>query len=135
MSKVRWRHPPASNTRSLSAYCTLRVQRAALARGTTETRRSARSPLRQRRDDRGVIGRVLTFARVAIDDARGAARSHGPSGEDVIDAQALVLEERHAAIVPPRVDAAVGVVLAEQIDEAPRDDVGERGALGGRAVD
>jgi hypothetical protein len=53
----------------------------------------------------------------------------------VVDAQALVLEERDTAVVPPRVELLVTVVLAEQVVEPEAEHLGEGFALGRRAVD
>ena len=58
----------------------------------------------------------------------------GARGEHQVDAQAAVLVEVAGAVVPPRVQAVAVVVLAEDVDEAPVDEAGERGPLGGRDV-
>src|SRR3569832_496641 len=100
-----------------------------------ERYRAGRGGLTQRRDHRSVIRRILAFARLAIDRLRADLRGDRLGGKNNVDAQALVLEQRHAAVVPPRVDLAGGVVLAEHVDEPEREHVAESGALLGTAMD
>src|SRR5205807_10188815 len=79
--------------------------------------------LREVDDERGVVrrdagvGRRLTRVAIALD-------RQGPSGKrlsdvHVIDAHPEVLVEVTGAVVPPGVEAGLGVELANHVDEAP----------------
>src|ERR1700710_1442378 len=66
-----------------------------------------------------MVGRRLALALVAVDRAGLRAGEDRLRSEDEVDAQAVVLREGELAVVPPGVEAALLVVLAEEVSEAP----------------
>src|SRR3569832_863395 len=96
--------------------------------------RAGRGGLTQRRDHRSVIRRILAIARLAIDRYRADLRGARLGGKNKIDTQALVLDQRHAAVVPPRVDLAGALlrrphveVIARDVEVAAQDERRRRG--------
>ena len=69
-----------------------------------------------------MVRRFDAFALVAIDPRARAGLGQRGRGVHVIDAQSVVLLEPQLAVIPPRVDPAVGIVLAKDVGQPPRTD-------------
>ena len=81
-----------------------------------------------------MITRQLALAGVAVDDHERRSVGDRPAAEHEVDAQTATLVEVAGPVVPPRVHAIGVVVLAEDVDQAPRLDRGERLAFGRTGV-
>src|SRR5947208_711371 len=109
-----------------------RGRRARPAAGTRARRLGPRPrpSVRQRRDDRDVVGGFLALALVAVDLDGEAARGQRGRQEDVVDPEPPAAVERPGAVVPPREEAALLAVESQRVLEAPAHEVAEDGALG-----
>ena len=59
----------------------------------------------------------LALAFLAVDLGPGAVGCQRHRSEDVIQPQAVVLREGQCPVVPPRVQMALGMLLAMNVDE------------------
>src|SRR5690606_30702382 len=84
--------------------------------------------------DRGVVAGLLALALVAVDARVGAGLRELLRRVDDVDAQAVALGEGELAVVPPAIDAALGVLVVVGVDEAEALDVLEALARFGHAV-
>src|SRR5262249_44755724 len=81
-------------------------------------------------EERGVVrGDGLALAGVAVDLDEDRSFRDGLRDEQMVDAHSEVLVEVAGAIVPPGVLPGVGVLLAEDVDQAPRAELGEGAPL------
>ena len=65
---------------------------------------------------RGMIRGLFPLAFLPVDLGAIASLRQRRGNEDVIQPQAIVLGEGQHPVVPPRVQAALGMVLAEDVD-------------------
>src|SRR5688572_13751417 len=84
--------------------------------------------------ERGVIGGFGAAALGFVDAGFDAALGDGTVQKDVVDAKAAIPAEGPRAIVPPRVESALGVELAQRIVQAEVEQVRERPVLIGMKV-
>src|SRR5262249_22921288 len=77
-------------------------------------------------EQRGMVrGDGLALSGFAVDLDEDRSFRDGLGDEQVVDAHAEVLVEVTGAVVPPGVLPGVGVPRAEDVDEAPRTELGE----------
>src|SRR5262249_32618689 len=81
-------------------------------------------------EQRGMVrGDGLALSGFAVDLDEDRSFRDGLGDEQVVDAHAEVLVEVTGAVVPPGVLPGVGVLRAEDVDEAPRTELGEGAPL------
>src|SRR2546428_11044232 len=102
-------------------------------RGGAGGRRRGRRPrasIRQRRDDRRVVGGLRPLALVAVDLDGVAARGERGRQQDVVDSEPPAAVEGAGAVVPPGEETALLTVKPERVTEPPCDELTKRRTLG-----
>src|SRR5438132_1098007 len=102
-------------------------------RGGAGGRRRGRRPrasIRQRRDDRRVVGGLRPLALVAVDLDGVAARGERGRQQDVVDSEPPAAVEGAGAVVPPGEETALLTVKPERVTETPCDELTKRRTLG-----
>src|SRR5256885_12276080 len=102
-------------------------------RGGAGGRRRGRRPrasIRQRRDDRRVVGGLRPLALVAVDLDGVAARGERGRQQDVVDPEPPAGVEGAGAVVPPGEETALLTVRPERVTEPPCDELTKRRTLG-----
>src|SRR2546427_1915739 len=102
-------------------------------RGGAGGRRRGRRPrasIRQRRDDRRVVGGLRPLALVAVDLDSVAARGERGRQQDVVDSEPPAAVEGAGAVVPPGEETALLTVKPERVTEPPCDELTKRRTLG-----
>src|SRR5207244_2843652 len=95
--------------------------------------RRSRPSIRQRRDDRRVIRRLLALALVAVDLDGEAARSERGRQQDVVDPEPPAAVKSTGAVIPPGEETALLAVAPERGPAPPRAEPPDGGAPPRRA--
>jgi hypothetical protein len=73
----------------------------------------------ERRNHWSVVRGLLALPFVTVDLSGGATLGQRLGGENVVDPQAVIPGKGQHPVIPPRVDAAIGIVLTKNIRQAP----------------